>query len=395
MAKEIRWGILATGGIAKTFTRDLLVDPTTRDVQDVKHTVTAAASSSSASRAQDFLKEVGAPSSAKAYGSYDELVKDSNVDIIYVATPHSHHYQNVMLCLNAGKNVLCEKAFTVNAAQARKLVDLAKEKGLFLMEAVWTRYFPLSIYVRDLISSGKLGNVTRCFADLALSSDPEKTFADGKHRMVNPDLAGGPLLDLGVYALNWVMQCLYHTQDPKTRQRPGVLASVKRYEPTGCDEMCTMLLTFPRKEGGDAHGVATTSIRAASAPGGNNDTPAVRVQGDKGEIQVYPMIYRPLKTKLILTDGTVEEKHWPQPGPGKGSGWKNGFGDGWNSEGEGHGMFWEADDAARALVSGRKEGSFLGWDESVLIMEIMDEVRKAGDLKYPEKIETLDYPVDL
>lgn len=123
-----RWGILATGGIAQTFTKDLTADPKTRDVHDIKHEIVAAASSSSASRAEQFLKDVGAPSSAKAYGSYEELVKDPNVDVIYVATPHSHHYQNAMLCLEAGKNVLCEKAFTVNAAQAKALVAKAKEK---------------------------------------------------------------------------------------------------------------------------------------------------------------------------------------------------------------------------------------------------------------------------
>lgn len=275
-----------------------------------------------------------------------------------------------MLCLNAGKNVLCEKAFTVNAPQARALVELARKKGLFLMEAVWTRYFPLSVYVRGLITEGVLGNVTRAFADVSFSADPEETFKDGTHRMVNLDLAGGPLLDLGVYSLNWVMQTLYLTQEEGKRQRPKVLSSVKRYEGTGCDEMCTMLLTFPRKEGGDAHGVATTSIRAASAPGGNREAPAVRVQGDKGEVQVFPNVGRPTRTRLVLKDGTVEDKEWPQPGPGKGSGWKNGFNDGWNSEGEGHGMFWEADDAARALVAGKKEGSALGWEESVLIMEV-------------------------
>ena len=165
------------------------------------HTVTAAASSSSSSRAQEFLKTVGAPSSAKAYGSYEELVKDDNIDIIYIATPHSHHYQNAMLCLEAGKNVLCEKAFTVNAEQAKKLAEKAREKDLFLMEAVWTRYFPLSIYVRDLITSGKLGNVTRAFADNSMNLNPEESFADDKHRMVNMDLAGGALLDLGIYSL--------------------------------------------------------------------------------------------------------------------------------------------------------------------------------------------------
>lgn len=133
---QLKWGILATGGIAESFARDLWPSPETRDVKDIEHKVVAAASSSSAKRAEDFLKEVRAVDGAKAYGSYKELVQDPNVDIIYVATPHSHHYQNVRLCLEAGKNVLCEKAFTTNAAQLETLVKIAKEKNLFLMEAV-------------------------------------------------------------------------------------------------------------------------------------------------------------------------------------------------------------------------------------------------------------------
>ncbi|TFY52593.1 hypothetical protein EVJ58_g9926, partial [Rhodofomes roseus] len=163
--KIIRWGILATGGIAQTFSKDLLLDPKTRGVTSIKHTIVAAASSSGQARATQFLKDVGAPSTAKAYGSYEEFVKDPDVDIVYVSTPHSHHYQNTMLCLEAGKNALVEKAFTVNAAQAKKLTEKAKEKNLFLMEAVWTRYFPLSHYVRDVITSGKLGNVQLVTAD--------------------------------------------------------------------------------------------------------------------------------------------------------------------------------------------------------------------------------------
>ncbi len=133
---QLKWGILATGGIAESFGRDLTVNPETRDRNDIEHVVVAAASSSSADRAKKYLKEVSAPDSAKAYGSYKELVEDDNVDIIYVATPHSHHYQNTMLCLEAGKNVLCEKSLTVNAAQAEALIKKAREKNLFLMEAV-------------------------------------------------------------------------------------------------------------------------------------------------------------------------------------------------------------------------------------------------------------------
>ena len=124
----IRWGILATGGIAQTFAKDLTISPATRSEYALRHTVVAAASSSGASRAAQFLKDVNAPSTSKAYGTYEELAADKDVDIIYIATPHSHHYQNAMLCLEAGKNVLCEKAFTVNGGQARLLAQKAREK---------------------------------------------------------------------------------------------------------------------------------------------------------------------------------------------------------------------------------------------------------------------------
>ncbi|KAL8950167.1 MAG: hypothetical protein Q9222_003795, partial [Ikaeria aurantiellina] len=190
----VRWGIMATGMIADLFVKDLILDPSTRDVSDVKHEVKAVASSSSIDRAKKFLQECKVPEGAAAYGSYDELVKDKNVDIIYVATPHSHHYQNVMLCFEHGKHVLCEKAFTVNAAQTKKLVEVAKAKNLFLMEAVWTRFFPLSIQIRKFIEDGNLGAVHRVIADTSFGDDIEKKYGTS-HRMVNMELAGGCLLD--------------------------------------------------------------------------------------------------------------------------------------------------------------------------------------------------------
>lgn len=122
-------------------------------------------SSTSAERAGDFIKKIDGPTSAKLYGSYAELVADPNVDIIYVATPHSHHFQNAMLALKAGKNVLCEKALTVTASQTKKLVEVAKEKNVFFMEAVWTRYFPLSIKIRELIKAGAIGTVYRVIGE--------------------------------------------------------------------------------------------------------------------------------------------------------------------------------------------------------------------------------------
>ena len=134
------------------------------------------------------------PSGAKAYGDYAALAKDPNVDAIYVATPHSHHYQNVMLCLENGKHVLCEKSFTVNAPQTERLVQIAREKKLFLMEAVWTRFFPLSIQIRKAIENGEIGQVLRTFADLSMAKNVEKDLGT-KHRQVNMDLAGGAMLD--------------------------------------------------------------------------------------------------------------------------------------------------------------------------------------------------------
>jgi len=265
-----------------------------------------------------------------------------------------------------------------------------------LMEAVWTRYFPLSIYVRDVITSKKIGNVYRCQADNSIGSAPESF--EKTHRMVNPDLAGGALLDLGIYSLTWVFQTLYTTQNESERQPPKVIGSAIKKFSTGVDEMTTALIVFPRdeKSGGDAHGIMTTTFRTSSDPDKKGSAgPAVRVQGDKGEVQVWFPPYRPSKTRLVLADGTVEDKDWPQPGPGEGSDWKNGFGDEFNAEGEGHGMFWEADEVAYALKEGRKEGKYESLAESIVIMEVMDEIRRQNNMTYPDKIESTDYPVQL
>ena len=194
-----------------------MIDPTTRNVTDIRHEVVAAASSSSKSRAQEFLNKVGAPSTATAHGSYLSLVTDPNVDIIYVATPHSHHYQHTRLCLENGKHVLVEKPFTVNFSQTQILFEIAKQKNLFIMEAVWTRFFPVAKEIQEFIQQGKLGAVKRVYADLSFWKDVEGEFGT-KDRMVNLDLAGGALLDLGVYSLTWVYLTLYHTLPPHLRQ---------------------------------------------------------------------------------------------------------------------------------------------------------------------------------
>jgi len=154
--------------------------------------VAAVASSSSAEKTRQFLTKLN--HSCAGYSSYEDLVSDTNVDVIYVGTPHSHHYQHVMLALEAGKHVLCEKPITVNAQQAKHLCDVARKRGLFLMEAVWTRYLPLSIEIAEKIRQGVIGEVLRVIADTSFGDEVEKTWGT-EHRMLNKNLAGGALLD--------------------------------------------------------------------------------------------------------------------------------------------------------------------------------------------------------
>lgn len=366
------------------FSKDILTNPATRSVSDIKHVLHAAASSSSADRASTFLKDVDAPSTAKAYGSYAELVADPEVDIIYVATPHSHHFQNTMLALNAGKHVLCEKAFTVNAKQAKLLIDTAREKNLFLMEAVWTRYFPLSVKIRELVKDGAIGKVHRVTADLSFASatgkDNRLEFAD-EHRMVNTDLAGGALLDLGIYSLTWVFQILYHCQDSQQKEKPNVLAAINKYERTGADELTSAIIQFPKN---NTHGIATTALRVATCPDGQGSPaagPAARIQGTLGEIQVIGPLYRPEEYRIFKKGselGKYEVVKCPIPTDPERSNW-------------GHGMFWEADEAARCLRDKKLESGGMPWEESLVIMETMDEIRRQGNLVYPELIETAVY----
>ncbi|KAI1633943.1 hypothetical protein F4809DRAFT_621158 [Biscogniauxia mediterranea] len=371
----IRWGIMATGGIAQTFTKDLLTNPAIRNVHDVAHKVVAVASSTSKDSAASFLEKVKAPAGAKAYGSYAELVNDPDVDIVYVATPHSHHFQNAMLALQAGKNVLCEKAFTVNASQARKLVETAKAKNLFLMEAVWTRYFPLSIKIRDLIQSGLIGPVYRVIADNSIGTDGPNgalIFPD-EHRMINLDLAGGALLDLGIYSLTWLFQTLYHLQPEAEKESPKTVAAISKYT-TGADETTSIILHFPKHK---SMGVALTSLRVATDVDGQNTAgPAIKIQGSLGEIQVMGPAYRPQQYRIVKKDsaGKIEIFDCPIPKDPE--------------RDAGHGMFWEADECARCLRDGKKESATLPWSESIVIMEVMEEALKQGDIKYPELITT-------
>ena len=177
------------------FTIDLLIDPATRGTSDVAHDVAAIASSSGEAQARSFAAKVGALHNTACYGNYQDLVKDNNVDIVYIASPHSHHFAHAMLALSAGKHVVCEKPMTVNARQAEILYETAKKHNLFFLDAVWTRYFPLSVQIREIIKSEEVGEILRVTADTSMGEEMDDLWVRQKRRKVNLDLAGGALLE--------------------------------------------------------------------------------------------------------------------------------------------------------------------------------------------------------
>lgn len=182
-------GILGAGRIAVTMARTL---------NGMKEAECYAVASRNLEKAQKFAVDNHVE---KAYGSYEEMLSDENVDLVYVATPHSHHLEHAKLCISYGKPVLCEKSFTANAAQARELLDYAAEKKVFITEAIWTRYMPSRKMIDDIIASGELGEIKMLTANLGYE-------LTDKDRMLRPDLAGGALLDVGVYILNFASMVL-------------------------------------------------------------------------------------------------------------------------------------------------------------------------------------------
>jgi len=186
----IGWGILATGGVARSFTRDLLLHG---------HRVLAVGSRNQAS-ADAFAAEFGLP---RAYGGYDQLAGDPDVEVIYVATPHNFHAANAELALKHGKHVLVEKSFTLTGEQASHITELGRQSGLVILEAMWTRFLPHMAHIRSLIAAGRIGEVRSVHAD-----HTQRLPQDDEFRVNNLNLGGGTLLDLGIYPISFVCDIL-------------------------------------------------------------------------------------------------------------------------------------------------------------------------------------------
>lgn len=326
MSKDaVRWGILATGGIARLFTKDLL---------EHGHHVTAVGSRSQAN-ARSFADDFGIE---RAHGSYDALVSDPNVDVVYVATPHNVHAENAIAALSHGKHVLVEKAFTVNAAEAQKVVDLARSSGLLVMEAMWTRFLPHMRFVRETVSSGRIGEVRSVHAD-----HTQKLTSDPAHRLNNPALAGGALLDLGVYPLSFAHDIL---------GAPDQVTAVATMKDTGVDASVATVMTH-------RNGAVSTTYSTMESRGPNRAV----VLGSEGRIEIGSVWYSPAPVNVY--DARSEPV------------------DSFDEPVTGRGMQYQAAEVERLLAVGETESPLMTPSGSVGVMDTMDRIRATIGLRYP------------
>ncbi|GAA5950231.1 hypothetical protein JCM21900_003517 [Sporobolomyces salmonicolor] len=383
MSHVTRWGILATGWISTKFSLDLLVDPATRNVSDVQHQIVAVASRSKDSAAKfvdNVWEEAGVTEGkdqVKLYGSYGELFKDKDVDCIYVGTPHSHHYANVHAALSAGKNVLCEKAFTVNASQAQILVDLAREKGCFLMEAVWTRFQPYAYKLQEVVQSGAIGELRAVQSELCIDFGPTAA-KDPDHRLVNPDLAGGALLDLGPYPWTQLGLLLLPPSkaSPSPCTVPKIAASITRTS-SGVDASTVAVIEYPQPDGRIIHGTLT------AAQDRQSHDRILLAQGSLGYLEAHWPTYRPASFTYKAWATPEDLANNTEPVRSETFSFEPRPGNIW-------GFAWEADEVARCLRDGKKESDRMPLRETVLMMEVFDEIRRQGQFVYPEALETID-----
>ncbi|QAY64255.1 Gfo/Idh/MocA family oxidoreductase [Xylanimonas allomyrinae] len=324
-APAIRWGILGAGTIAASFSDG---------VRERTRASVVAVGSRSAAKAQEFAA-AHAPG-ARAHGSYEALVADPGVDVVYVATPHSHHLEHALLAVRAGKHVLVEKPLARSAAESRVLLDAAREAGVFLMEAMWTRFLPHVAALRGAIARGEIGTVVTIEAefDVFFPYDPA-------HRIFAPGLAGGALLDLGIYPVAFAHDLLGAPSSVTVR---GTRA------PTGVDDHVALVLEWD----GGQHAVLHTSSRAAGPH-------AATVVGTRGRVEVPREFFMPADLVVTRADGTS----WDFTSP------------------RGEGKAYEAAEVARLVAAGVTASPRHPWQDTIEVMAILDEARRQLGVVYP------------
>ncbi|MPV48930.1 MULTISPECIES: Gfo/Idh/MocA family protein [unclassified Pseudactinotalea] len=322
LAPPLRWGILAPGGIARKFARELHRYTSSRVV---------AVGSRSLERAEAFASEFNA---GTAYGSYAELVADPRVEAVYVCSPHSHHREHALLAIEAGRHVLVEKAFARNRAEAEEVFTAARLAGVFAMEAMWTRFLPHVRALRDLVAAGAIGEITHVYAahGQPIAQVP---------RMARPDLAGGALLDLGVYPISFTHDLL---GPPEEITSAGILTDA------GVDANVGVVLTYP-------NAVATLSTTMLA-----RTRNVAEIAGTAGTIRVTDTFYHP-SARLEVTGADGEERVI-DPG----------------AEG---GFQFEAAAVARAVAAGETASELMSWQGTLDVMSTMDTIRGQLGVTFP------------
>ena len=327
MAEKIRWGILATGWIADLFVKDLLM---------TGHSVTAIGSRTEEG-AKRFAKEFGI---LTAHGSYAALVADPNVDIVYIATPHPQHVSAAKLALNAGKHILVEKPFTINAYEATEIVALAKAKNLVVLEAKWTRFLPHMRRIREIVAAGTIGEIRSLIAD-----HTQKLSDDPKHRLNDLALGGGALLDLGIYPISFAWDIL---------GKPATINAAATFRITGADAQIATIFHY-------ASGAIATTLSSSDSAGSNRAS----IIGTKGRIEIDRVWYEPTTFRVYNNSNVVIEV--------------------FDEAVEGRGMQFQADEAERLIASGLTAGDIMPPEQSIEIMKTLDEVRTLIGLIYPSE----------
>ncbi len=320
-----RWGLMATGGIARTFAQDLAHAPDATLV---------AVGSRSQESADAFADDFDVPN---RHASYAALANDPDVDAIYVSPPHPFHHEATLLALRGGKAVLCEKPFAMSLAESQEMVDVARSSGTLLVEAMWTRFLPTMVRVREILAAGTLGEI------VYVTAEHGQWFAeDASHRLFAPSLGGGALLDLGIYPVSFVHMVL---------GAPARITAVSEPAFTGVDKTTSAILQYDS----GAHGVVTTSLAAAS------DNPAA-IYGTEARLELDGWFYTPTSFRVTAHDGTVLESYEPPAG--------------------GRGMEHEAIEVGRCLAEGLTESPIMPLDDTLSIMATMDEIRAQIGLDY-------------
>ncbi|MHA7280865.1 Gfo/Idh/MocA family protein [Arthrobacter sp. MDT2-2] len=329
--RPIRWGVVATGSIAARVVQDLAL---------LDDAVLQAVSSRSEASARAFALRFGFTTSywdVDGTAGYDRLLADPAVDVVYIATPHAQHHAVALAALRAGKHVLCEKPIAMDAPQARELAGFARERGLFLMEAVWTRFLPSFRRALQIVRSGEIGMVRWVQADLGFPAPVDST-----SRLQDPAAGGGALLDLAVYPLTWALGVLGEPADVTARGT---------FTPQGVDLQNALTLTYD--EG--AHAQLTTSI-GAECPS------VVTISGTEGWLRSSAPLFNPGELVVQPRRGTLRTERF---------------------EVFGNGFSHELREVTRCLQSDLTESPFMTPAESVRMMEVLDEARRQIGLRYP------------